>query len=133
MKIDLTKVDTAAREYLAAKEQQDVVADKVTKCSSSIKDWAREEGVKLGKEVLLTGEVYEIGFLKCDDTKAIDPVRAKKLLTASQYQACLKEVIDEAAVEQLVAQRKIPAEIFLRLLQVTRKGSDRIVVRRRSV
>jgi hypothetical protein len=131
-RIDTKSVDELAQEYLAAKEVEKAASSAEKRLNEKVKTTARVWGVVRGKDTLVEGKKFEIGFTRCDNTEGIDPVVAKKLLPPEVYRACLVPVINGDKVAEFVERGEVDLKTLNKMRITIRMGAERIIVRPRT-
>lgn len=135
--------DELGEAYEAAKEKESVAKAQMSRANERIKAVALSEGTVEGKDTVLTGKTFRIGFKTCDGSPSVDLEAFKKLFRkrGTILNAVLKSVVvesaDEKAVEKLVQDGKItsaelkqfvtPGKSFERLVceKLSAKGKGR--------
>lgn len=116
-----TDANEACKTYAAEKEQ----------ASEQIKQLARDYAPE-GKERLIEGDSFIVGFQTTANSKTVSLELARKVLPVHILRQCLTEAIDPYLVEKLVNEGKITAAQLLKMTVVSRIGGDRVVVKHKT-
>lgn len=101
------------------------------KVKDKVKNLAVKHGKKSGKETIISGNIYEVGFQDVEDSKVFDPVLAEKLLDEKTYRNLCRLQIDQKKLEKAVLTGIVSNRLFLKMFVQSRKGSQRIVIRQK--
>ncbi len=129
--------DELADTYLAAKEQEGVIKGRLERANAAIKAVARSSGIAEGKDTVLYGDEFKVGFKTCDGTPEVDILKMKTVLSRKGGLRILNEVlksttvqtVDEKKLEKLVAAGEITVKELNQFLKPA-KSFERLVCER---
>lgn len=123
----MKQADELGEAYTTAKEQGGVYKAQADRANESIKALAAAVGVEEGKQQVVRGAKYVVGFTNCDSSPVLNQERARKLLTPEQLKKCQVSVISPELLEKLVASKVVSRQKFLQMMDFP-KGAQKIYV-----
>lgn len=123
------KADKLGDEYASAKEVEKAAVAATKQVTSDIKAFAESKGVENGKEVIVSGKTWEVGYVDAEPSNVVDTEATKKALPARLFNQVAVLAVDEAKLGELVRQGKVTQAQLLACC-VEKGGSRRVIVRR---
>lgn len=124
------RADQLGRQYVDAQEIIKVEQAKADAANTEIKELAEKHGTKTGKETIIAGSNFVVGFLETEASKTVSYELAKKHLPPQVFVRCTMETLDPKKVEALVDAGVISAAQLLKIVTVARAGSKRLIVKK---
>jgi hypothetical protein len=126
----MEKADELAKSYLRNKEMIDSLLRDQTATKSRIKTFAAISSLQtqMGRETLVFGREFAVGFLKTDGTKSVDYYKLFLMRPDLRKKLCRFVPVEEL-VEKAVRNGFLPRKILAKCLIQTGPPQKRVVVK----
>src|SRR5688572_2355733 len=124
------EADELGESYLRSKEQIDALFRQQDSRKNKIKIFTSKAASQtvIGRETLVFGKRFAVGFLTTDGTKAVNYKRLFKLMPAIEKKVCRFVPVEEL-VEKAVRSGILPRKILVKCLVPVGKPQERVVVK----
>jgi hypothetical protein len=123
--------DTLGIEYMRLKEKQGAVALEVEKTTKTIKILADEKGEERGKNIIVEGDEYTVGYTLREPTPEIDFKKMFLILPHMRKMLCSFQP-DMAKVEKAVKEGKLKRSTLRKFMVPSKKEPTKAVYVRKT-